>query len=413
MTTSILCFEVVAKTWAWRGAVAESDPGAGTIGRIAPLFVAHVVGAANVTLVVALSPSIEESLGLGHAGFGLMISAYYGAMLMLALPAGWLVDRFGLRTMLVISHVLLASGLLVLASARGLPTGALGLFICGGGYALINPATARAVLMWFPRSTRATAMGVKQTGVPVGGVIAALIAATGQADWRALTTGMAVVTIIAGAGYLALRVAPQPASLAVRFSDMRALLRLPRLALFNVAACLYAAGQAAFFAYLVLFARDVMAAPLALASLCLAIAHAASATGRICWGVISDRLVRNGRIVCLIAIGLLATIGVLLFLGLPAFGTTALVVTAALVGFTLGGYAGLIQAAVVESVEPQQVGAAMGYSMLLLSFGTMLGPAAFGIGVEWIGYAAAWTAMAALLILGAALFMASTRVVAQ
>ena len=28
-----------------------------------------------------------------------MVSAYYGGMLVLALPGGWLVDRFGLRTM--------------------------------------------------------------------------------------------------------------------------------------------------------------------------------------------------------------------------------------------------------------------------------------------------------------------------
>src|SRR5437870_12806594 len=105
--------------------VAESDPVARTIGRLALLFVAHAVGTANITLVIALSPSIEESLGLGHAGFGLMISAYYGAMLVLALPAGWLVDRFGLRAMLLVADVVLAGGLLVLARARGLPTVAL------------------------------------------------------------------------------------------------------------------------------------------------------------------------------------------------------------------------------------------------------------------------------------------------
>ena len=391
--------------------MAESDPVVRTIARIAPLFVAHAIGTANITLVVALSPSIEESLGLGHAGFGLMVSAYYGATLALALPAGWLTDRFGLRAMLISASFLLAIGLLALASAGGLMMGALGLAICGCGYALINPATARGVLMWFPRSTRATAMGVKQTGVPAGGVIAALIAATGQGDWRALATGMAVVTIIAGAGYLTLRVAPQPAASAVRVSDIRVLLRQPRLALFNLGACLYAAGQAAFFAYFVLFARDVMAAPLALASVCLAIAHVASAIGRVCWGVLSDRLVRNGRIVCIVAAGLAATIGVMLLLSVPTFGTAALVATAALIGFTLGGYAGLIQAAVVEAVEPQHAGAAMGYSMLLLSFGQVLGPAAFGIGVEWTGYAATWTAMAVLLILGAGLFHSSARVV--
>ena len=106
---------------------AQSDAVVGPVARIAPLFVAHAIGTANITLVVALSPSIEESLGLGHAGFGLMVSAYYGATLALALPAGWLTDRFGLRAMLISASLLLAIGLLVLASAGGLATAALGL----------------------------------------------------------------------------------------------------------------------------------------------------------------------------------------------------------------------------------------------------------------------------------------------
>ena len=101
----------------------------------------------------------------------------------------------------------------------------------------------------------------------------------------------------------------------------------------------------------------------------------------------------------------------MLLLTVPTFGTAALVGTAALIGFTLGGYAALIQAAVVEAVEPRHAGAAMGYSMLLLSVGQVLGPAAFGIGVEWTGYAATWTALAVLLVLGAGFFQASAQVV--
>ncbi len=45
--------------------------------------------------------------------------------------------------------------------------------------------------------------------------------------------------------------------------------------------------------------------------------------------------------------------------------------------------------------------------MLLISLGTVLGPSLFGMGVEWIGYPAAWTAMAMLLLMGAALLRAS------
>ena len=43
--------------------------------RVALLFVAHATGTANITLVIALSPSIEASLALGNAGFGFIISA--------------------------------------------------------------------------------------------------------------------------------------------------------------------------------------------------------------------------------------------------------------------------------------------------------------------------------------------------
>jgi len=387
--------------------VIDDEPVAGRFGRLALLFSAHAVGTATITLVVALAPAIGDALGLGRAGFGVMVSAYYGATLVFALPAGWLVDRFGLRAVLVAAHALLAAGVLLLAGASGLATGAAALALCGSGYAMINPATARGVLLWFPARARATAMGVKQTGVPAGGVIAALIAAAGHADWRALAVGMAVVTVLAGAACLRLSDTPRGAAAVVRLADIAALLRRPQLALFNGATALYAAGQATFFAYLVLFARDALAVPVALASLCLATAHVASAAARIGWGVVSDRLARGGRIACLVAIGIAGSIGVTLLLLLPGSGTVALVGTAALVGATLGGFAGLTQAAAVESVEPTRVGAAIGYNMLLVGGGNMLGPAAFGAAVEWAGYPAAWGALAVLLLAGAGLFQAS------
>ncbi|MGQ0674827.1 MAG: hypothetical protein ACT4N4_01880 [Rhodospirillales bacterium] len=51
--------------------------------------------------------------------------------------------------------------------------------------------------------------------------------------------------------------------------DNRAVLRLRGVIVFNFGACLYATAQGAVFAYLVLFARDVLAASPGIASLCL------------------------------------------------------------------------------------------------------------------------------------------------
>ena len=387
--------------------VTHRSPVARQTRRAALLFVAHATGTANITLVIALSPSIEASLALGNAGFGFIISAYYGAMLVLALPVGWLVDRFGLKVVLVIAHSLLAIGLWVLTLASGLMLATVALVLCGCGYAFINPATARAVLMWFPARERATAMGLKQTGVPAGGVIAAFIAATVDTDWRTVVLVMAVVTAVVGVGYLGLRVAQTPRLSAVRLLDMRRLLFLPNLAYFNAGSWVYCAGQTAFFAYIVLFIHHTMEANITLITICLVVTHVASAAGRVLWGLVSDRLIQNSRISCLLVIGVSAASGIALLMSAAALGSVGIVTAAALIGFTLGGYAGLTQTAAVEAVDPDRAGAAIGYNMLFTSFGAMVGPVVFGFGVKWIGYAATWSILAWLLLVGVILFWMS------
>ncbi|MSP89215.1 MAG: MFS transporter [Alphaproteobacteria bacterium] len=381
-------------------------------GRLGLLFLAHAAGTASIALVLAKAPAVEESLGLSHAEFGMMVSAYFGANFACALPAGWMVDRYGIRAMLLTAHLLLAVGLAVFAQAQGLPTAIFGLALCGSGYALINPSTARGVLTWFPPQGRATAMGVKQTGVPAGGAIVALFAAAGGMEWHEMAIAIAAMTLLIGMSFLTLQSARSSVSQMVptRFGAIRTLLWQPQLVLFNGAACLYSAGQAVFFAYLVLYARDVLDGSAAQASLCLAVAYVASAGGRIGWGIVSDVLAPHGRTVSLTLCGAIGVVGLTILLLLPAFGGLALLTgVSALLGMTLGGYAGLTQTAAAEAVEPHRAGASIGYNMLLTSAGNMLGPVTFGVGVEQLGYGPAWGMLAVTLALGAALFYASTR----
>ena len=47
---------------------------------------------------------------------------------------------------------------------------------CAGmGYGMLNPTTAKAAIAWFPRRQRATAVGLKQVGLPLGGAVGASI----------------------------------------------------------------------------------------------------------------------------------------------------------------------------------------------------------------------------------------------
>jgi ACS family hexuronate transporter-like MFS transporter len=375
------------------------------IGRLTLLFLAHSIGTANITLVLAMAPMVQRELGLSHSTFGVIVAAYYGALTVWALPTGWLVDRFNIRVTLVAAQVLQAIGMIVISKAHGLSAAATGLALCGTGYALVNPSTARGVLRWFPARGRATAMGVLLTGVPVGGAAMALVAAAGAEAWRDLALVLATMTLVAGAAFTTFDSARPATAAATSLTDLQQLLRRSPLGWFNAAGCFYAGAQGAFFAYIVLFVYEAFAADATLASLCLAVAYTASAIGRIGWGLVGDVVSRHGRWVGLIACGIFGTVGAALLAMIPAMGPGAVVAVAGITGFALGGYAALTLTTAVEMVEPQLAGTAIGYHMLLITTGSMLGPALFGHSVDLFGYTPTWFALAGVLVVGTALFL--------
>ena len=63
--------------------------------------------------------------------------------------------------------------------------------LAGIGLGCVMPATTKAVLVWFPIKERATAMGFKQTGVNVGGMISA---ASYCEAWTKVAGGLAKVS---------------------------------------------------------------------------------------------------------------------------------------------------------------------------------------------------------------------------
>src|SRR5204862_5366651 len=47
--------------------------------------------------------------------------------------------------------------------------------LAGAAGASVNAASGRAVMIWFPASERGLALGVRQTAIPLGGLVAALV----------------------------------------------------------------------------------------------------------------------------------------------------------------------------------------------------------------------------------------------
>jgi len=262
------------------------------------------------------------------------------------------------------------------------------------------------VLDWFPPERRATAMGVKQTGVPLGGILAA-----GNGALAAFVSWQSILGMVAGAtalgAVLCLWLAQRPQRQAAgsrpgALADLRRVMGDWNLGRFVAMNGLYNMGQANFFAYLTLFMREAAQASQPVAGLSLGIAQASSAVARIGWGVVSDTFFRGRRKVLVVVLGALAAVFLAAMAAVgPGWGVVLGAALALALGATIGSYAGLSQTMAVETTEPRLAGSAMGYTMIGTSLGGMIGPPVFGAIVDLSGdYANGWLFSAALLVAG-------------
>lgn len=132
----------------------------------------------RVNLSVA-HDALQQAFGLSDITFGYLLGAYSWTYAAMQLPSGSLLDRFGVRSVMIVSIVLwafasglaaVASTILVLFLARG---------ILGIGEAPTFPACAKAIGLWFPPEQRgvptATFDAAAKLAIGVGTPILGLI----------------------------------------------------------------------------------------------------------------------------------------------------------------------------------------------------------------------------------------------
>ncbi|HZH83351.1 MAG TPA: MFS transporter, partial [Phototrophicaceae bacterium] len=143
---------------------------------LALISISHIVGASAQYGINTLAPFYKDELQLSRAQVGLFFSAFYLAMTGASFATGWLADRYGVRSTTFKGHLFLGICIMAAALSPSFEWGCVSFFLAGCGYSFLNPASTIGVMTWFERDERATAMGIKQTGVPAGGVLAAVLA---------------------------------------------------------------------------------------------------------------------------------------------------------------------------------------------------------------------------------------------
>lgn len=186
----------------------------------------------------------------------LLSAAWLGAFLTL-LPWGVAADHYGERLVLALGLFASATCLVgaAFAASFGLLLALLGL--TGATGASVNAASGRAFMFWFAPNERGLALGIRQTAIPAGGLVAALalpaLASAGASE-AAFVFLAGFLAIGAAGGMLVLR--DRKDGEARKAQSVVRTLRDARLWRLSLASGLYLYAQVAVIGFGVLFLHD-------------------------------------------------------------------------------------------------------------------------------------------------------------
>lgn len=357
--------------------------------------------------VGTLAAFVQADLGLSGTRTGLLVTATGLVPLFTMLVVGRLLDRNGERWLVAGGAVLLGVGAALATLAPSYWLLALLLLAGGTGYATAQPGGSSAVAGWFPGERRGLAMGIRQTGLPLGGAAAAALLPTVavRLGWRPALLLAAGVAVCGGALFATVyRDHPRPSPARTpMLGEVRRLLAMRALRPVLWAGTAHVAAQFAVVSYLLLYLRDRHGIGLAAGGGCLFAAQMAGVAGRILLARWSDRFGPGRRLRPVLVSLTVTAAGTTVLAVLPTVPLAAAVGLAAAFGFFAFGWYGPWVVHVADVAPDEATGLTLALAMTGNQLGIVAGPPLFGAVHDLSGgYTAAWLALGAVLLAAAA-----------
>jgi MFS family permease len=344
-------------------------------------------------------PLYAHELGASRFQVGALFAVATLAAALLSMPAGVLIDRFGTRTLLILSLIIAAGSQLAMAEGRTVAPLFVWQIVGGLGAGAQQAALFSAVTALVPSNRLGRAMGwltfSMQAGFFIGPSIAGLLL-----QWIDLRTDIAVTTALlmfAIPGAMAASTAPQSGQRLAFIGPLRALITQPSFGpvVIGLLAATLAWGTVG--AFLPIFGKESLGLSNSQVGLMLAIQAVANGLARIPGGRLVDRAKHRWPIVF---VGVMVWSLAAIVLGhLSGFwGPVALIVVATPFVATVYVAIGVVFG---DLSTGSTRGVAMGAYGTVLFLGLAAGPLVFGPIVQAYGYAAGFTACA-----GAAMVLA-------
>ncbi len=369
-----------------------------------------LVGSSSLMLGLSvLAPMLMVAADMPPAAFGWVSGAAgLGSVWLYMANSAFTVPLGPIKALIVAAFVAIAGAALFASGIYALMIA--GAILIGFAYATMTPAGTQILADNTPSARRNRIFSLRQTGVPLGGVIAGVggSALAAQYGWRIALAAFAAFVLVTS---IPLLLAPRhfnetrprsPFRLDALFalSNLRqpflTIAAIPGLRLIALASIGFATVQGILNTFFVTFLANGLGYDLKLAGLLYALNQAASVAGRVAYGFIADALGSPRPVLC--ALSALSAASALAIASLGSgWSLPTLAAVAIFSGLAVATWNGLFVAE-VASLAPEQVSQASAGATFFV-FGTyVVVPPLAGLVITAFGYRSAFV-MAALFVM--------------
>ncbi|MCD8517246.1 MAG: MFS transporter [Burkholderiaceae bacterium] len=351
-----------------------------------------LVAMALITLPV-VAPVVSEAINVSTTYVGFYVAVVYAAAMVSSIMGGSFVKRWGALRLSQISLLLTAAGLILCALPWPI-TIVVGAVLIGLGYGPVTPSSSHLLIKTTPPERMSLVFSIKQTGVPVGGMLAGLLVPSMEVlmGWQAAFVMVALFCVLCALAVSPLRTqldedrnpAIRPSLIKSFIEPIKLVFAQPSLRILAAVSFLFAITQLSLTTYLVTFLYEDLGWGLIAAGVALTVAQAAGVGGRILWGWVADNWLGSGYM--LIGVALMLLGGAALMPWLTADTQTVwLYLLLMLLGATAIGWNGVYLAEVARQAPTGLAGMATGGTLGFTFLGVLCGPPLFGVAAARFG----------------------------
>ena len=358
--------------------------------------------------IPVLAPNIAADRGWNVTLIALYPTIVFSVAFLISFKVPNLLKRMGGMGLSLACLALCAVGLLCLLSPSIALTAAAPVAI-GCALASMNPASSQVLGSRTTSRTAGFIMSIKQTGVPLGGVLAGALV-----PWLVFhSSGWRDVVLELGAAGLIMALALLPS---VRWLDRGAssassaayqalgpvkhLLAIPGMLPLLLASFAFTGMQLCLRTFFIVYLVNDQRLNLASAGLAFSASQAAGIVGQIGWAAMSDRLLTAHSVMAIVGI-LMTAAAVLTATVTPGWPIYGIVAIAVIYGGSAGAFVPVVLGEVARQSPPGLTGTLTSGVQLFIMGGALVGPLAFGAIASGFGFSEAFMATAACTLAAA------------